>query len=119
MNYLIIWIMFAHWAGDFVLQSGWMATNKSKNLKALFLHAATYTTTIIALISVIFSLEIKSILLFGLLNGVMHFGIDGITSRITSHLWQKKSVHYFFVMIGFDQFLHFTALCLTMHFFLM
>ncbi len=41
-----------------------------------------------------------------LLLFVTHWVIDYCTSRITSQLWQAGDVHYFFVVVGFDQLLH-------------
>ena len=36
-------ILAAHLAGDFLLQSGWMAYNKKLNIIALLLHTSIYT----------------------------------------------------------------------------
>lgn len=41
---------------------------------------------------------------------VTHAVIDGITSRITSYLWKNEKVHWFFVCIGLDQFLHYLTI---------
>ncbi len=93
--------MGIHWLGDFVLQSDWMARNKSKNWAALTAHVGVYTATLM-----IGTLSIG----YALLNGVLHFGVDAITSRINSRLWADKEVHYFFVGVGADQFVHYACL---------
>ena len=49
--------------------------------------------------------EIQSLLFMGYLF-ITHFVIDGITSRITSKLWKANNMHWFFVIVGFDQLLH-------------
>lgn len=103
---IIFAILFVHWVSDFLLQSNWMAQNKSKSLLALTTHTVVY-----AIPMTLFGG------LFALINGVLHFVIDFITSRITSYLWAKKEVHYFFVVIGLDQLLH--AICLIYTYYLL
>lgn len=39
-------LLIAHLIGDYLLQIGWMAANKTKNWLAAFTHAAVYTFTI-------------------------------------------------------------------------
>jgi hypothetical protein len=39
----IILMLFIHWIADFVLQTHWQATNKSKNNIALTQHVTTYS----------------------------------------------------------------------------
>ncbi len=54
------------------------------------------------------------ILVWAVVNGVLHFITDAITSRITSKLWQKNDMHNFFVVVGFDQLVHYACLFITM-----
>lgn len=104
-------LLIVHWVADFVLQTHWQASNKSKRLDALARHVAIYTAT----------LAVSSIILFGamgaafaLVNGVLHFGTDYFTSRWSSRLWAKQDWHNFFVVIGFDQLIHQITLAATM-----
>ena len=117
--YEIIAILFAHWIGDFVLQSDWQAKNKSKNNVALGLHVTTYTLFlfIFSMFVLAESFSMRNIALWeawAFVNGVLHFGVDYVTSRINTHLWSKGRVHDFFVSVGFDQFLHIATLMLTL-----
>lgn len=96
--------MFAHWVADFVCQSDWMAQNKSKSNQALTIHCNVYSL-VIGLMTWNF--------LFGLAVGLIHYPVDYITSRINSKLWAEKKVHWFFVSVGFDQFIHFVTLILV------
>lgn len=120
-------ILIVHWIGDFLLQSNWMALNKSKHLDVLFIHALIYSACFY----------------FGwgrtffLLTFLSHITTDFFTSRWTAKLWfidLKEEVkvrglllptfqfarvhpdkrHGFFVVIGLDQLIHFTTLGLTL-----
>lgn len=103
MNWMI-YILFCHWVADFVCQTDWMAQNKSKSNEALLLHIGTYT-------AVMFLLTVNPYWAF--FNGLIHMVVDYFTSRITSKLWADKKVHWFFVVIGFDQFIHTAVLIYT------
>lgn len=142
-------LLVLHFVGDFLFQSDWMATNKSRSWKALGLHILAYSLPFVGFGAYILW-DVWSIIsmwpeeagdllwmvakLYGawfLFNMVLHFVTDAITSRITSALWFFKPVakvdpydiqlyiaeggsrHWFFVMIGFDQLIHFVTLALT------
>lgn len=117
MNILIIiLIVFLHWLLDFVCQTDWMAKNKSKNNNALIAHTLIYT-----LIYTLGWLPF-SIILFGgngwiflLVTYICHTFTDYWTSRLNTYLWNKGDVHNFFVSVGFDQFLHYLQLYLTVY----
>ena len=49
-----------------------------------------------------------------LLNGVLHLITDAVTSRITYKLWGRSKMHDFFVVVGFDQMIHYTCLFVTL-----
>jgi len=104
---LIVWI---HFIADFVLQSQWMGVNKSKDSLILGLHSLIYT------IPFLFIEYYLLIGYFAIINGVMHFVVDFLTSRCTSKLYEKKEYHWFFVVIGLDQAIHMTILFLTYKF---
>jgi hypothetical protein len=95
----IIWL---HFLADFVLQSDYMAQNKSRSNTILSYHAAIYTVPFL-----IFGYR------FAIVNGAAHWLVDWCTSRINSRLWAEKKVHAFFVCIGVDQAIHMTTLLLT------
>jgi len=116
---LIFALIIIHWIGDFVLQTHWQASNKSKNWWALSGHVATYTGALAILTSVtlliIPGLAVTGIAAFiswVLLNGVLHFATDAVTSRITSRLF-GKDWHNFFVVVGLDQVIHYVTLFAT------
>lgn len=96
---LLIWL---HFVSDFVLQSDYVAKNKSKSNLVLLQHVLIYGLPF-------YLISVK----FALVNMALHFVVDWVTSRITSKLWAEGKVHWFFVTIGFDQALHMTCLILT------
>lgn len=106
-----IWVpmvlIAAHFLGDFVLQSHWMASNKSKSTEALMAHIGTYSVALMA----------ASLLLFGFggflfttINAAAHLVTDRITAPITARLWAAGRWHDFFVVIGIDQAIHHATL---------
>ena len=99
---LIIW---AHWIGDFILQSDYHAQGKSKSSWILLEHVLLYGIPMAML-----GFFIPISFLWLAINIFGHFCTDYVTSRITSKLWAKKEVHWFFVTIGADQAIHFTTL---------
>lgn len=73
-------ILATHFVADFLLQTHWQASNKSKNNVALLEHVAVYTAT----------LAVVSVVLFGFgamwfvfcwINAVLHYCTDYCTSR--------------------------------------
>jgi Protein of unknown function (DUF3307) len=110
-------LLAVHWFADFVLQSHWMAVNKSKRIDALALHVATYTGALLVGSGLILGVrQIAQLLLFVGVNGFLHFATDFVTSRITSRLWQQQREHDFFVAVGLDQLIHQVTLAATLSF---
>lgn len=121
----VVMLWLVHLIADFFLQSDWMALNKSKKLDALLTHTSIYATCF-----VFFGLD------FVALTFALHTITDAITSRITSKLWfiqfepmvvpmdrfnlyayvESGKRHWFFVIIGVDQFIHLVALLYTYQF---
>lgn len=94
-------LLTIHFVADFILQSDWMATNKSKRWDALALHVTIYAACFLWFGAT-----------FAGVTWALHFVTDAITSRITSRLWVAQQRHWFFVAIGADQLIH--AYCLLL-----
>lgn len=111
-----LFLLATHWIADFVLQSHWMASNKSKRNDALLLHILTYTVVLAPAVALIFphAATTRMYPFFVLLNVALHFVTDWCTSRWSSKLWAKQDWHNFFVVIGFDQLIHQVTLGITM-----
>lgn len=113
---IIVLILLAHFVADFVCQSQKMASNKSKNIYWLLTHILVYTFVLFLFSTYVFAYFEYNVLywwLWTLANGVLHFIVDYFTSKLNTYLWNKKEVHWFFVSIGFDQFIHYICLLLT------
>lgn len=111
----IVVMLFGHWVFDFVFQPNWMGLRKSKEWGVLSNHAARITVGCAVtglVIALAFHGHPAGALAWAAINGVGHFAIDGVTSRITGSYWKQERIHAFFVTIGFDQFLH-MALAVT------
>ena len=100
---IILSLIFTHWVADFAFQSDSMAIKKSSSNIWLGFHVMTYIIAFLWVWNVQFLVA----------NALIHFGVDYVTSRATSYLWGKEDRHNFFVMIGFDQFIHISTLILT------
>ena len=99
---ILLALIWLHFLADFILQSDWMAQNKSKRNTPLLIHVAVYSAPFL-----IFGW------VFALVNGVAHFITDWLSSRACSRVWAKEQRHWFFVVIGLDQAIHMTTLVLT------
>jgi len=100
---LLIWI---HFISDFLLQNNYMAEGKSDSVYILLLHSFVY--------SILFSyFEIE----YAIINGCLHFLVDGYTSMLTKHFYMIRNRRMFFITIGADQVIHLTFLFLTLKLF--
>lgn len=123
---IILTIIIVHYIADFVFQTDEMAINKSKSNKHLFQHVGIYSSIwllggilyILPVMNISSELEWENLILkfcivFPVVTFICHFIIDYLTSRWSSYLYQKGERHNFFLVIGFDQVLHYTQLFLT------
>lgn len=111
---IFIMILLIHFLADFGLQTHEQSQNKSSSNKWLFYHVGVYT---LIWGVAFFFLPIKDIFLtfwgwflFCILIGVPHFITDYITSRVGKPFWEKGDLHNGFVVIGFDQVVHYLCL---------
>ncbi|MEW7292176.1 DUF3307 domain-containing protein [Aquimarina sp. 2304DJ70-9] len=107
MNF--VWILLAHWVGDYGLQTSKMAMGKSHHFKWLFLHVLTYTGVLLVCSLILFPLKVA--IGFLLINCVLHGLTDFFTSKLTSKY--RKNPRIFFPILGFDQLIHAITLYIT------
>lgn len=103
---LPLFLLVAHFIGDFLLQNDWMALNKSKDLPPLVAHVAVYTATIVASVAFMlfwvvgfdpatFALAMRpelfdfpnKLISFTFLTFGTHLLVDAFTSRVNAQLW--------------------------------
>ena len=100
--YTVILILFAHFIADFICQTDKIAINKSDSLGYLSLHALMYS-----MLFLIWGFY------FFLATFILHWIVDFFSSKLTTRLFKAGERHWFFVVIGFDQFVHVTGLFIT------
>lgn len=100
---LVLAIVWMHFICDFLLQNDSMAINKSKSNYWLTVHILAYSAPMC-----VFGLK------YAIVNGILHWITDYISSRMTTKLWLAGKRHWFFVVIGADQAVHMSCLLLTL-----
>lgn len=114
MIWQFLGLLATHWFADFVCQTHWQASNKSKDNRALASHVLTYTGILAIAAFAIWPQGGWQWFAFVFGNGALHFATDYCTSRISSRLYAKQDWHNFFVVIGFDQLIHQATLAVTL-----
>lgn len=111
----ILLILFIHFIADFLCMTDEMAANKSKDNYWLTLHVLIYTA-VIGLFAIYIWYKTDSLYIGGLwlaFNFITHWIIDYFTSKLNSYLWKRQSKRWFFISIGFDQFIHYCCLIIS------
>ena len=98
--WIIMFIFWLHFIADFVFQTDEVAIKKSSSNLVLTYHVMVY----ILPFALIFGPA------FAVINFVLHWLTDFFSSRATTKLYKAGERHWFFVVIGLDQALHYTAL---------
>lgn len=100
-------ILFVHFVADFILQTRWQATNKSKRWDALTCHCISYGLCLWVLPLIGVTTFGPWVWVWPNINMLLHFVTDAITSRQTARKWNDgKPTKAFWVWIGFDQWIH-------------
>lgn len=110
-----LFIIFIHWLADFHMQTIEMSSNKSKSNFWLTMHVLTYTFVTLlfwhlVLLQPTGDYNFTDYFMFFNFIFSTHWITDYITSRMTSKRYAEGRIHDFFVVVGFDQFLHYVQL---------
>jgi hypothetical protein len=99
-----------------------IAENKGKDIKVLLTHVGLYTFILLGFLAgysgFIYHYSFEPVLYFCLVNFALHLFTDSQTSQLTTYYYKKSDMRMFWVVVGFDQFLHALALIWTAHLFL-
>lgn len=117
LTWLVIYVLFVHYIADFVLQTNWMALNKSKSNLALGAHILTYSVAMFLGLLIFF--PVLPVLAFVAINSAAHFLTDYVTSRMNAYFWVNEKRSYFWWTIGFDQWVHAATLVLLLNWLLL
>ena len=102
-------ILFAHWIGDFLLQTRKMAVNKHKSVKWLSIHVLVYGIIIWCVGLLNFSWQVG--LGYAVFNAGLHLVTDFFTSKLAAKYQDQPRI--FYPILGFDQFIHVSCLYWT------
>ena len=111
LEFLFIYGLLIHFLADFGLQTHDQAVNKSTDSIWLFKHVGVYS--LIWFIATLPLFGLPNALAFIFFTFMTHFITDYITSRVGKPFWEKKDMHNGFVVVGFDQLVHFITLFYT------
>jgi hypothetical protein len=109
---VFIFILLIHFLADFGLQTHQQATLKSSRNTFLFYHVGVYSLIwFIAIVS--YGWKIENAIIFTLFTFIFHYLTDWTTSRVGKPFWDANDFHNGFVVVGFDQLLHYIQLIIT------
>lgn len=108
----VLLIMLIHFLADFGLQTHEQAVHKSSSNKQLVYHTLVYSLVWLVASYAMFG-SITSAWFFAIITFVAHTITDYVTSRIGKPYWEKGDYHNGFVVVSFDQILHYIQLFLT------
>lgn len=100
---ILLVLLFTHFIADFMFQTDEEAEGKSSDNGILFHHCLKYGLLLLVVMGP----------MYAFINAILHFATDFVTSRKAKEAFQQERIHDFFVIIGFDQFIHAAFLILT------
>lgn len=115
-EWIVLYVLAAHFIADFVLQTTWIGLNKSKNFTVLMWHITFYTIALMFMM--IPMLGTTAAAYYGLVNGLLHLPTDFISSKLSSKYYAEGRLYAFWKVIGLDQLAHYAGLFLTLPYFL-
>ena len=109
---VVFFLIIVHFLADFCLQTHEQAINKSSSNKYLFYHVGTYSLAWFFAMWGFCGIW-QMAFMFATMTFSLHFATDYVTSRISKKFFEAKDFHNGFVVVGFDQVLHYFQLLVT------
>jgi len=94
---------------DFFFQSDNMIWLKFFKLKSLMGHTLFYSLCLLILSPILLQIPFGYCVLFAVINGVLHIGVDYYTGYLRKKYWEVDEVKYGMIM-GIDQVAHIVSL---------
>lgn len=110
---ILLYFLFLHWLGDFVIQTRWMADNKSRKWEALCLHVFVYCFIVTVGVGATMLFRYDNLCRFAMINFIAHLVVDSITSWASKMALALDKTHWFFAIVGADQFAHAATIIIT------
>lgn len=117
---LLIWaiaLFVGHFVADWIMQSRYIAENKSKNNWVLAIHTTDYMMWMLVITmipaGIIGLYSSYWFLVWILVNGLLHGCTDWFTSRFNAKMYTTGQMKLFWWGIGFDQMIHYVTLFVT------
>ena len=106
---VFLYLLVAHLIGDWLIQSHWMATRKSKDWRALFTHVFTYHVFVFGALYLA-GVSLIPNLLGTLFLAVTHAVLDNRRfeiwwTRKVKKVWESEEIPTF-LLLGVDQSFH-------------
>jgi len=108
----VLFLIIVHFLADFALQTHNQATKKSSSNLYLTYHVGTYALTWFFAMWAYNGSWLMA-LNFSIITFMAHWVTDYTTSRISKKFFEAQDYHNGFVVVGFDQVLHYAQLLVT------
>ena len=108
----LLLILLMHMLGDFFFQGDNMIWLKYFRLKSLLGHSFIYFICLLLFSPLLLQIPFWYCLIFAVVNGVCHLGVDYYTGILRKKYWEKDETMYATIM-GIDQVAHIACLVIS------
>ena len=105
-------ILIGHFVADFVCQPRSWADTKHKDVTSLIYHVSVYMVVMAIALGVVMvaKIPLTLVVLWALINGIMHFATDFVTSKLFHKNWEAGRRATAINIYGLDQLIHYLCL---------
>lgn len=110
-------LLVAHYIGDAILQRAYLRRTKSTSNLSLSEHVMIYGNCLIVFIMFLLLVDPTvqgiNLVIWVVLNAMVHWIVDYISSRTTSILYRNNNIWWMMNVIVLDQLIHIATLFIT------